>query len=89
MNNKRVVIMLCIVMMILGSVFVLTGASKTEKWDTAYDVQIRIDGSTLNGEAKYRWISDTMIEVKYTKGHTWIVNEENVLIRTTNQTNGK
>ena len=27
-------------------------------------------------------ISDTMVEVMYTKGNTWIVSEDNILIRT-------
>lgn len=89
MKRKKVLIALSIVIISMMSMFFLTGASKSDKWKTAPDIMIITEGSKLSGEGKYRWISDTMVEVMYAKGHTWIVREDNILIRTTKEINNK
>ena len=59
-----------------------TNVSAAVEWKTADDIMIMNEsGGYIDDSGKYRWISDTMMEIKFDNGYIWTVDQKRVQIR--------
>lgn len=87
MKKEKIFIVLLLIVVIFEGTLLISNQTHTAvnaavAWKTADNIMIFSEsGSYVDDSGKYRWINDTMMEIKFDNGITWTVDQTKVHIK--------